>query len=849
MIRVISVFLVCALTLVGCGGADESQTPAKGTSPNESKPAIKPLDTNPRKAITKGGHFSYQYSVNDERIVRIVEPAKLGIVKLDNGMLQYQAGPEYEGVDTFRLELVEPDSVTMINWMVRVTGEKPRFVLLEDKAMAKEHEWQCIDDNQTHLGVRWVMPKEPTSDTFSWQDWQATLPNLEASCFLGHEACTTDALIEYANQHQWCGRSDWRLPFEYEMKSIKSERDYALDRNQPAIDPYYFATVGFEEYWLATDASSQMADNLAHRYSFGTKRYGAVNANKRKPTSVMLVSGEFRDPSLPVEAVTPEAESNSFIRLDARGMPLNKISQQDSYDTSPWRCLDDVRPLVRDNLFLRDKHFSYVYWLTPNQSDITTTANLYSLSNSGAACQQANCSLKGYVDQVNLASQCGKSSWRVPTVDELAMLMHQQVNGGGYELLYKSSLNNPEAGEYWVKTEYGYGTVTLPFSSSLSVQAPVTDQQARALLIVTEAEPRMEEDPRSIGNHTKPDMRRLRQDYATTPDRWPQPFVDDMSDYQEIGLMTAVAYPSQNPYSAEKAQLGKALFFDPLLSKNQDVACASCHDPKKGWTDQQEVSIGHAQQRGKRNAPTIVNSGFLPALFWDGRAATLEQQALMPIQDPLEMAETLPNVVEKLQNHPKYPNQFKRAFGKNIITKDELAMALATFQRTITSNESKLDRFIKQASTGQTDELSDQELWGLDIYRRNGRCVNCHMGPELTNHKFENVGLTYYKAFYEDLGQFNVSGQSDDVGRFKTPSLRDVMNTGPWFHNGLVHTMDGVISMYSEGMASNAPFGWDKYDPNYPKLSDKIRPLNLTYQEAQALKAFMHVITAPSPNP
>ncbi len=121
------------------------------------------------------------------------------------------------------------------------------------------------------------------------------------------------------------------------------------------------------------------------------------------------------------------------------------------------------------------------------------------------------------------------------------------------------------------------------------------------------------------------------------------------------------------------------------------------------------------------------------------------------------------------------------------------------------------------------------------------------MGPELTNHGFENVGLTYYKAFYEDLGQYKVNGKSDSVGKFKTPSLRDVMNTSPWFHNGLVHTMDGVISMYSEGMASNAPFGWSKYDPNYPKLSEKIRPLNLTFQEAEALKAFMNAITAESP--
>ncbi len=245
----------------------------------------------------------------------------------------------------------------------------------------------------------------------------------------------------------------------------------------------------------------------------------------------------------------------------------------------------------------------------------------------------------------------------------------------------------------------------------------------------------------------------------------------------------------------------------------------------KGWTDNLEVSIGHDRQRGKRNAPTIVNSAFLPTLFWDGRAKDLEQQALMPIQDPLEMAEIIPRLLERLNSHPTYPALFAAVFTQGTIqgaiTEEQLGMALATFQRTIVSNESKLDRFVKEAPLGNTGALSDKELWGLDIYRRNGRCANCHMGPELTNHGFENVGLTYYKAFYEDLGQYKVNGKSDSVGKFKTPSLRDVMNTSPWFHNGLVHTMDGVISMYSEGMASNAPFGWSKYDPNYPNYQKR----------------------------
>ncbi|OLQ75451.1 cytochrome-c peroxidase [Photobacterium proteolyticum] len=840
--------IAASLLLSACNGSGSDSAPVSTQpSTSTSTPELQQLDRSPKAQVTQGGVFTYKYQLKSDQTLRVIEPPKFGRVVINGGALEYQAPQAETGADAFRLELVGNDDVVVINWLLRVNQSTPRFTqsMVNDPSSGKT--WQCVTDTSTHLGVTWATTTQPNQQTFAWKDWDATLPHLGAQCFLGDGECNTDALIAHANQNQWCGKSDWRLPFAYEMKNLTSEQDFALDRNQAAIDPYFFADVGFEYYWLATDASDEQVDNLAHRYSFGTKRNSVSNQNKRQPASVMLVSGEYRDPSLPNQQVEPQSEATSFIRLNDQGLPIDRALQQNSYQESPWRCLDDMRSLVRDNLFLRDGRFSYVYWLTPGNSDITNTAHTFALETSVSHCEQSTCTLDEMVKQVNALQQCGRGDWRVPSQEELALLLHQKVDGGEFELLYQASLNQPEAGNYWVSTKSGYATLSLPHVPSLTPVAAAPNQRAKLLLIASEFEPRATEDPRSVNNHGRPNMTKLRLDYATSPENWPAPFVDDMSEYQELGVMPLPEFPNSNPYQASKVELGKKLFFDPFLSRAQDVSCASCHDPQKGWTDNLEVSIGHDRQRGKRNAPTVVNSAFLPVLFWDGRAKDLEQQALMPIQDPLEMAETLPRLVERLNAHPTYPAQFDAVFNQGAITAEQLGMALATFQRTIVSNESKLDRFVKQAPLGNTDALSDQELWGLDIYRRNGRCANCHMGPELTNHAFENVGLTYYKAFYEDLGQYNVDGKSESVGKFKTPSLRDVMNTGPWFHNGLVHTMDGVISMYSEGMASNAPFGWSKYDPNYPKLSEKIRPLNLTYQEAEALIAFMNAITADSP--
>lgn len=830
--------------LVACGSDTATSTGSPDSTNNTN--TSKPLVLNPRIQLTQGDTTTKQYVLASTQELRLIQPGLYGNASVEGNTFTYQANADAQGTDNVKLAIVSSDKIETINWLIRVNESTPRFTTLVLGDSSKNKAWQCTSDNDIHQGVVWASPLQPAMQTYAWGDWRPTLPDFPAQCQFTYadgrsQACTTDALIEYANQQNWCGRDDWRLPSSYEVKGLVSEQDYALDYNQPAIDPYFFAATGFETYWLANDGGQSHADNVAPTFDFATGRHTAVMQNNRKPKSVMLVSGTKRDTTLPSEQKKPQAEKDSFIRLDNSGQPLPKALQDADYADTPWRCLDDMRGLVRDNFYLRDKQFSNVYWLTPDPQDITSTHQQLSIQ---AGVPKA-------IDDVNQARFCGRNNWRLPTADELAMLLYKGEQDSDYSLLYETSLNQPESGDYWVETASGYGLYSLPRTVDLQPKSTTNADIGRVLFIATEFEKRATEDPRSVNNHGQPNFNSLRQAYASNSDYWPQPFVDDIASYQELGTMPKPSFPNDNPYSELKVALGEKLFFDPFLSKAGDVACSSCHDPKLGWGDGQEVSIGHDRQRGQRNAPTIVNSAFLPVLFWDSRAATLEQQALMPIQDPVEMAESLPRLLSRLNAHPQYPDLFKQAFPENgnqiDITEQQLGMALATFQRTIINNTSRFDTFVVQAdSTGDTSALSDKELWGLDIFRRNGRCVNCHMGAEFTDHKMQNVGLTYYQGFYEDLGLYNVDGQPSSVGKFKTPSLRDVMNNHPWFHNGLLDTMEGVISMYSAGMADNAPFGWDKYDPTYPVLSRQIRPLNLTVTEAEALQAFLITITAPT---
>ena len=344
------------------------------------------------------------------------------------------------------------------------------------------------------------------------------------------------------------------------------------------------------------------------------------------------------------------------------------------------------------------------------------------------------------------------------------------------------------------------------------------------------------------------DIDELRAVYSQPSELWPAAEIDENVQVREIGLLGEVTFPKDNPFTIEKLTLGEMLFHDGRLSRSEQTACASCHEPELGWSDGRKTSFGHNRQRGKRNAPIIENVAFGEHFFWDGRAETLEQQALMPIQDPVEMNFTLPELVARLKTIPEYQAAFKRAFDDGIINSNNIALALATYQRTIKSRRSEFDRFLlasKQSSAHRKQiylaAMSDKAILGLHLFRTKARCMNCHNGPTFSDNKFHNIGLTYYKRKLQDLGRYMYTGKVEDVGKFKTPSLRGIMNSKPWMHNGVFGDMSGLLNFYNAG---GVQIKKDKNDPMSPVTSNLLKPLLLSAEELDALEAFMHAITA-----
>jgi len=340
------------------------------------------------------------------------------------------------------------------------------------------------------------------------------------------------------------------------------------------------------------------------------------------------------------------------------------------------------------------------------------------------------------------------------------------------------------------------------------------------------------------------DYKTLREQYSKPIKFWPAANIDDSVQAVEIGELKSVNFPIDNPFSGAKLKLGEKLFHDGRLSRSKQIACSSCHDTDLGWADGRKTSFGHDRQRGKRNAPTIENVAYNQHFFWDGRAKTLEKQALMPIQDPLEMNFTLKELEQRLSKIPQYREMFQQAFEDETISAKKIAQALATYQRTIVSRRSDFDRFL--SASEQKNERAKkyyQAIWGMHLFRTKARCMNCHYGPTFTDQKFHNLGLTYYKRKYEDLGLYSHSKLAGDIGKFKTPGLRGVMNTGPWMHNGLFADITGVLNFYNAG---GIKFNKLSDDPLSPVTSNLMTPLNLSREEVSALATFLQSITAPS---
>ncbi len=319
------------------------------------------------------------------------------------------------------------------------------------------------------------------------------------------------------------------------------------------------------------------------------------------------------------------------------------------------------------------------------------------------------------------------------------------------------------------------------------------------------------------------------------PSTWPQAHLFDQAreGFRDIGPLPKPSLPKNNPYSKGKEDLGKALFFDPRLSESGQISCASCHDPELMWADARRVPYGHDRQLGPRNTPTLLNIAYATAQFWDGRAKDLEEQVRFPIENPLEMNIHSKLAVKRIAKIKAYRPLFTEAFGEGKITLDKINKAIATFERTLISPPSRFDQFVQ----GKKEALSDSEVRGLHLFRTKANCINCHNTPYFSDQKFHNVGLTYFDREYEDLGRYEITKDKQDVGKFKTPTLREISHTAPYMHNGLFPDIRGVINMYNAGMPN------EKYKPSErgiePKKSPMLTSLNLSESEITDLENFL----------
>lgn len=293
-----------------------------------------------------------------------------------------------------------------------------------------------------------------------------------------------------------------------------------------------------------------------------------------------------------------------------------------------------------------------------------------------------------------------------------------------------------------------------------------------------------------------------------------------------LGQLPGVPIPSHNLQFNSKAELGKLLFFDSRLSKDSSVSCASCHVPAAGFADPRQFSLGVGGKQGGRNAPSAMNAAYNHFQFWDGRAGSLEEQALGPIQNPIEMAETLNGVVTKLSRVKVYQARFRAVFGEDV-SADGIARAIAAFERTLISTNSPFDRYI----AGDKSALSASAQRGLELFQGKARCVLCHNGPNFTDNKFHHIGVPQTGPLQEDVGRYAVTKREADRRAFKTSSLRSVALTAPYMHTGGFKTLEEVVEFYNGG--GEAVPGKDAF----------MSALNLTDQEKKDLVEFMNSLT------
>ena len=335
-----------------------------------------------------------------------------------------------------------------------------------------------------------------------------------------------------------------------------------------------------------------------------------------------------------------------------------------------------------------------------------------------------------------------------------------------------------------------------------------------------------------------------------------------------------VPIPEDNPQTAAKIALGDKLYNETRFSTDGTVGCFTCHDPVKAFTDSPlKVSEGIEKKTGTRNAPTVVNAAYFTKQFWDGRSPDLEDQSLQPFINPVEHGlKDYEPILKIVRNDPEYAKAFKEVFGTSgdEITMKEVAQAIAAFERTVVAADSDFDRYY---FGGEKDALTEQQKRGFDIFVNQGRCVSCHVIEQtqaiFTDNRFHNIGvgvnrvqndvpelvaeflkadLTASEVDVEvltdprtsELGRFAITHNLDDLGSFKTPTLRNVSLTAPYMHDGSIETLEDVVVHYLNGGVTEAG------DPVNDFLSGGIRPLDLDVDQIEDLVAFMEALTSPT---
>lgn len=285
--------------------------------------------------------------------------------------------------------------------------------------------------------------------------------------------------------------------------------------------------------------------------------------------------------------------------------------------------------------------------------------------------------------------------------------------------------------------------------------------------------------------------------------------------------LPAVKWPEDNRPTAAKISLGKQLYFDPRLSSDDTISCASCHDPTKGWSNGEAFAKGVGGALGGRSAPTIINAAYFRQQFWDGRAKSLEEQALGPIQADVEMNMKLTDLIPKLNGIKGYKEQFNAVFGSDA-TAPNVARAIAAYERTVLSGNAPYDAF----RAGDKNALSGAVERGRKVFFGKGHCSACHVGPALTDNSYHNIGVGMDKK-NPDVGRFAVSKLEGDTGAFKTPGLRDIARSAPYMHDGSLKTLEDVVEHYVKGGIAN------EY------LDEEIFKLRLTDQDKKDLVTFL----------